>query len=79
MKKYMISDFKKELEIQEDKSFTISIGEVEAEWDKTNDNYVVTIFFNRGGSAEYIMSPDDLDDFMANPSGTFYNANIRLS
>ena len=63
----------------EDKAFPISIGAVEAQWDETNENYVVDISFNRGGSAEYVMDEDQLSDFESNPSGSYYNANIRLS
>lgn len=78
MKKYMVADLVKEIE-SEDQDFEISIGNVEAEWDETNQNYVVNIYFDRGGSAEYIMDQAELDDFVANPTGSYYNANIRLS
>ena len=63
----------------EDKEFPISIGSVQAEWDKTNDNYVVDRSFNLGGSAEYVMDEDQLASFEANPTGKYYNSNIRLS
>ena len=57
--------------------FDISIGKVEAQWDKTNENYVVDIYFDRGGSAEYIMDQGQVESFMADPTGSYYNANIR--
>ena len=62
----------------EDKEFSISIGAVEAQWDEKNENYVVDISFNLGGSAEYIMDEDQLSDFESNPTGKYYNSNIRL-
>ena len=63
----------------ESKEFQISIGAVEAQWDEKNENYTVDISFNRGGSAEYVMDEDQLSDFESNPTGTYYNGNIRLS
>jgi len=63
----------------ESKDFTISIGSVEAQWDEENENYTVDISFDNGGSAEYVMDEDQLSDFESNPTGTYYNSNIRLS
>jgi len=63
----------------ESKEFPISIGAVEAQWDEENENYTVDISFNRGGSAEYVMDEDQLSDFESNPTGKYYNSNIRLS
>jgi hypothetical protein len=63
----------------ESKDFPISIGSVEAQWDEENENYTVDISFDNGGSAEYVMDEDQLSDFESNPTGTYYNSNIRLS
>jgi hypothetical protein len=53
-----------------------SMGNIEFEYDSTNDNYVVSIDFERGGSAEYILDPDTLLELDAN-GGAFYNSSIR--
>ncbi len=53
-----------------------SMGDIEFEYDPTNDNYVVTIDFDRGGSAEYALDPDTVFEFDSN-GGAFYNSSIR--
>lgn len=90
MKKYMIADLIKEAGFLEDysqyKEYNPDIGsgpifytgtyyELEIEFDKTNDNYVVTIDWNKGGSTELIVDGDDaakiadkgLDESKRNP------------
>ena len=92
MKKIMLADLIKDLgpgENPEDESsggfevdpeggeFNGSIGNVQYEYDTTNDNYIVTIDFDRGGSAEYIMDIDTLSNWASEPTGDYYNSSIR--
>jgi hypothetical protein len=88
MKKIMIADLIKaaEQEVAEDNRDIIpdqvddgSIGDITHEYDEANDNYIVTIDFHRGGSAEYIMDIDQLSAWLDNPTGGYYNANVRQS
>lgn len=76
----MMSDILKEEGIQprelnpdmgESGEFEISIAKVSYEFDFTNDNYVVTLFFNKGGSYEYILGGDELYD-LANRGTEYY-------
>ena len=53
-----------------------SMGNIEYQFDPTNDNYVVSIDFDRGGSAEYALDPDTVFEFDSN-GGEFYNSSIR--
>jgi len=88
MKKILIADVIKEAEaeVSEDTRDIIpdgtadgSIGLITHEYDESNDNYVVVIDFNLGGSAEYIMDIDQLSAWLDNPTGGYYNANVRES
>jgi hypothetical protein len=88
MKKIMIADLIKEAaaEVAEDTRDIIpdgtadgSIGLITHEYDENNNNYVVGIDFKLGGSAEYIMDIDQLSAWLANPTGGYYNANVRES
>ena len=88
MKKILIADLIKEAEaeVSEDTRDIIpdgtadgSIGLITHEYDESNDNYVVGIDFKLGGSAEYIMDIDQLSAWLANPTGGYYNANVRES
>lgn len=88
MKKILIADLIKEAEakVSEDTRDIIpdqvddgSIGAITHEYDELNDNYIVTIDFHRGGSAEYIMDIDQLSAWLDNPTGGYYNANVRQS
>jgi len=87
MKKYMVSDLIKELsdeekgpgyseDLGEADSIASSMGDITYQYDKVNDNYVVEIDFNRGGSAEYALDADTVLELDAN-GGTFYNQSIR--
>ncbi len=53
-----------------------SMGDISFEYDPANDNYVVNIDFNRGGSAEYALDPDTVFEFDSG-GGTYYNSSIR--
>jgi len=55
-----------------------SMGDIQYQYDNTNDNYVVDIDFVRGGSAEYILDADTVIELDAN-GGAFYNSSIRGS
>jgi hypothetical protein len=86
IKKVLIADLVKaavqevaeeQIDIIPDATISSSIGSITHEYDEDNENYVVTISFNRGGSAEYIMDIDQLESWLSNPSGGYYNANVR--
>ena len=53
-----------------------SMGNIEYQFDPENDNYVVSIDFDRGGSAEYALDPDTVFELDSN-GGAFYNSSIR--
>ena len=53
-----------------------SMGSIQYEYDQDNDNYEVTIDFNRGGSASYSLDTDTVFELDAN-GGAFYNSSIR--
>ena len=53
-----------------------SMGNIEYQFDPKNDNYVVSIDFDRGGSAEYALDPDTVFELDSN-GGAFYNSSIR--
>ena len=76
MKKYMVADLIKAV-VEEDyskyKEYNPDIGpgpifysgkyyELEIEFDPKNDNYVVTIDWNKGGSSELIVDGDDVEE-----------------
>ena len=51
-----------------------SMGDIEYEYDITNQYYNVTINFKDGSTAEYSLDPDDV----INMDGNYYNENIRI-
>ena len=53
-----------------------SMGDIEFEYDPRNDNYNLTIDFNRGGSAQYVVDADTLFELDSN-GGAYYNSSIR--
>ena len=53
-----------------------SMGNIEYQYDPKNDNYVVSIDFDRGGSAEYALDPDTVFEFDSG-GGAYYNSSIR--
>ena len=53
-----------------------SMGNIEYQYDPKNDNYELTIDFNRGGSASYNLDPDTVFELDSN-GGAFYNSSIR--
>jgi hypothetical protein len=57
-------------------SIASSMGNIEYQYDPKNDNYVVSIDFDRGGSAEYVLDPDTVFEFDSN-GGAYYNSSIR--
>lgn len=58
--------------------FETSIGLVSYKKAEKPGYYIVTIRFNKGESAEYILSKEELKAWKENPTGTFYNNRIRI-
>ncbi len=91
MKKYMIADLVKDAGSKASKEtedidssdvdpngneFNASIGVVT--YQPNGDGlYEVDIDFGLGGSATYTMDTDQLQDWINNPTGGYYNANVR--
>lgn len=91
MKKYMIADLIKaaEQEVTEDtrdidssnidpdgNEFDASIGTVTYQ-PNGDGSFEVDIDFLLGGSATYTMDATTLEDWINNPTGGYYNANVR--
>jgi hypothetical protein len=53
-----------------------TMGDIEYVYDPKNNNYNLSIDFNRGGSAEYALDTDTVLDLDAN-GGAYYNSSIR--
>ncbi len=91
MKKYMIADLIKDAGSKASKEtedidssdvdpngneFNASIGVVTYQ-PNGDGSYEVDIDFGLGGSATYTMDTDQLQEWINNPTGGYYNANVR--
>jgi hypothetical protein len=90
MKKIMIADVMKAVQEETEdlrdiensdidpngNEFDGSIGKVTYQ-PNGDGSYEVDISFKLGGSAVYTMDADQLQDWINNPTGGYYNANIR--
>jgi lipid-binding SYLF domain-containing protein len=93
MKKFMVADLIKAVEQKEDYSqykeynpdmgpngsiSLGSLGDADFQFDTTNDNYQVDIYFKDGSEAKgYVLSGSELSDLNDN-GATYYNNNIRV-
>jgi len=91
MKKYMLADLIKAVEEEvpvdtedidssdidpDGGEFDASIGSVTYQ-PNGDGSFEVDISFGLGGSAVYTMDVDQLQDWINNPTGGYYNANVR--